>query len=620
MADYGVNATQLTEAQGKGTQPLAPVEERVTNTGTGAMAGVLSGLAEEWGKSVKANAKADAEARKTAVVGEYLNNQKVFDDALISGQWNASQVSTASRANFSKMLTAYPQYVSELTEARRAAFTGMETGEAQRKVDAENKQFEQDVSDASKLGYTFYAGQSDEAKMANVNAWKEARRAEHQYTEARKKVEDGYADNAEARAAGTYNRDVADYVAKEQAFDGTRTVAATNFDAVQATATDLIGQVASGKMSYDVALQQHNLGIQRVKAGVKAIAGKFPEAASMWDSLFSDMDSTVQKLLDPTKKSENETKMLRDHFEKLKLTAQIAAVERDPELLKTVAASDLFRNEPILRLVQEAPVKRWLMSSTGVDPALQSAPVVGTANDAKVFSTVTKVLQTVQGANIPAESKAKTQQEALNMVNKLLQETSGLNGEIPPSTLKEASKFFASPEFGRLSLEGKLDAQTAANAQHVFQTKYEPAVRTAIISKLESAVSVSGEPLLGSVNIKVVGGKVVFEDKTVAPMSKEGGIGGWIDSGLRGHKINAGRQDVKAAEDGLNQLIRLHAHLEGTTDYANYWDKNKHQLMPSIFPDPNRLKPGQVVDGFKYTGGNYRDRNNWIAEPTKPAK
>jgi hypothetical protein len=65
----------------------------------------------------------------------------------------------------------------------------------------------------------------------------------------------------------------------------------------------------------------------------------------------------------------------------------------------------------------------------------------------------------------------------------------------------------------------------------------------------------------------------------------------------------------------LNQLIRLHAHLEGTTDYAKYWEAHKHELMPSIYPDPNKLKPGTVVDGFKYVGGNYRDRSNWIAEP-----
>ena len=71
------------------------------------------------------------------------------------------------------------------------------------------------------------------------------------------------------------------------------------------------------------------------------------------------------------------------------------------------------------------------------------------------------------------------------------------------------------------------------------------------------------------------------------------------------------RTAIKEAEGALNQVIRIGAHMEGTTDYAKYWENNKHLIMPSIYPDPAKLKPGQVVDGYKYLGGPSGVQSNW---------
>jgi hypothetical protein len=50
------------------------------------------------------------------------------------------------------------------------------------------------------------------------------------------------------------------------------------------------------------------------------------------------------------------------------------------------------------------------------------------------------------------------------------------------------------------------------------------------------------------------------------------------------------------------------AHMEGTTDYQKYWDDNKYYILPQAFP----VKPGQVVNGFKWSGtGDYRDKSTW---------
>lgn len=610
MADFGVNATQLSDAQGQGTNPLAPVQEKVSMLGIAPAFGEVVNI---FAKGLKDNAKEAAEARKNAIVGEYINNEKVYGDALTSGQWGSSQVSIASRANFTKMIASHPEYVEELTKARNSVYGGTEVGEAQKKVEAEQKIKEADIQNASNMGYTFYPGMSDDAKNKTIDAYKSARRLEYQFEQDTKRAAETRAQNSEARSAGSYQMSVDDHVAKENAVAGAREIAAKNFDTVSATADDLFAQVAKG-MAPEQALAIHGANINRIKAGLIAIAGKNPDMAAPWVKLFDEIDANVKERLDPKTKSADELKLLQDKYNILITKSKLAAVEGNPRILKAVVASNLFQGEGMVTLANAPVVKEWLLAGSGVDPTLPPPPQMVGKDDAELFNITKTSLNRLQSGKIPVDQKEKATIEAVNVVNTLLKQTTTADGAMNPRALKEASKFFASPEFGKLSFEGKVDKQTAANAQHVFQVQYEPAVRQAIMSKLDSEVY-DDEPLSRSVAIKTVGGNVVFERKSAGAVE-----GGFLARGMRGNDITAGRAALKDAEAGLNQLIRLHAHLEGTTDYAKYWETNKHQLMPSIYPDPAKLKPGQVVDGHKYIGGNYRDRSNWIAEPKPTSK
>lgn len=610
MADFGVNATQLSDAQGQGTNPLAPVQEKVSMLG---MAPAFGEVVNIFAKGLKDNAKEAAEARKNAIVGEYINNEKVYGDALTSGQWGSSQVSIASRANFTKMIASHPEYVEELTKARNSVYGGTEVGEAQKKVEAEQKIKEADIQNASNMGYTFYPGMSDDAKNKTIDAYKSARRIEYQFDQDTKRAAETRAQNSEVRSAGSYQMSVDDHVAKENAVAGAREIAAKNFDTVSATADDLFAQVAKG-MAPEQALAIHGANINRIKAGLIAIAGKNPDMAAPWVKLFDEIDTNVKERLDPKTKSADELKLLQDKYNILITKSKLAAVEGNPRILKAVVASNLFQGEGMVTLANAPVVKEWLLAGSGVDPTLPPPPQMVGKDDAELFNITKTSLNRLQSGKIPVDQKEKATIEAVNVVNTLLKQTTTADGAMNPRALKEASKFFASPEFGKLSFEGKVDKQTAANAQHVFQVQYEPAVRQAIMSKLDSEVY-DDEPLSRSVAIKTVGGNVVFERKSAGTVE-----GGFLARGMRGNDITAGRAALKDAEAGLNQLIRLHAHLEGTTDYAKYWETNKHQLMPSIYPDPAKLKPGQVVDGHKYIGGNYRDRSNWIAEPKPTSK
>lgn len=608
MADFGVNSTTLSAPQGQGTEPIAAVQERTSGLGISPIVGDIVSI---FSKGLEKTGKEDAERRKNAIVGEYINNEKVYTDAMTTGQWNSSQVSIASRANYNKMLAAYPEYVQDITQARAAVYGGTETGEAQKKVEAEQKLRDSDIQAASNMGYVFYSGMSEDAQNKTIDAYKTARRVEQQWDQDTKRAAEARAQSAENRSAATFTMSVDDHVAKENAVTGAREVAGKNFESLIASTDDLKEKVAAG-MPYEQALMIHNGNVSRINAGLLAIAGKNPEMAAPWIKLFGDIDANIKEQLDPKKKTADEAKALKDRYDILVTTSKIAAVEKNPALLKAVTASNLFQGESMVSMANAPAVFEWLASASGVDPKLGTPQQLVGKNDKQLFDITKTSLEKLQSGGIPADQVPKATQEATNVINTLLKQTEGVSGDMNPQALKEASKFFSSTAFGKMALEGKVDKQTAANAQHVFQVQYEPAVKKAITSRLED-LGVSSV-----VDIKTVGGNVVFqkkvvEDKRTYLQQLSGAFD--IEKGMEGIGRTAQVAGVKEAEAGLNQLIRLHAHLEGTTDYANYWEKNKHVLMPSIFPDPAKLKPGQVVDGHKYIGGNYRDRSNWIAEP-----
>lgn len=614
MADFGINSTQLSEAQGRGTQPLQPVQEQVSHVG---MSPILGEIGDIFANGMKNRAKEQAAARKNAVVGEYINNEKVYGDALTSGQWNSSQVSVASRANYMKMLAAYPEYVQEITQARSSVFGGTEVGEAQRKIEAEQKQVESDISSASKDGFVFYQGMGEEARNSQIDAWKAGVRLEDQWKKGNERVQAGYAANAEKRATGSYEMAVDQYVAKEEAVRGVIEVAAKNFDSVQSSFKDLQQQMAKG-MPYEEAMAHHMGNISRVNAALLSVSRQNPEFAAPWTKLFGDMDSTIQKLLDPKSKTADERKLLEDQFAILVTKGKLAAIETNPKLRQAVVASNLFQGENMVTLINSPTVREWLLPAS--NPSLpKPKQIVGTPDDKDVFDGAQKAIKNLQSGKIPADKKEAATQEATSMVNNLLEQTTSADtGSLDPRALKTAGAFYASTEFGRLAIEGKVDKQTAANAQHVFQVKYDPVVKQAITGRLQQPLSAveqesyrGAKSLMDVLSIKTVGNNVVFETK---PAKSDGKL---ISSdAIQEIKRGDRAKEMNEAANGLNQLIRMHAHLEGTTDYAKYWEANKHILMPDVFPDPSKLKPGQVVDGYKYTGGNVRDRSNWIAEPT----
>ncbi|MNL80767.1 hypothetical protein D3C87_2076960 [compost metagenome] len=53
--------------------------------------------------------------------------------------------------------------------------------------------------------------------------------------------------------------------------------------------------------------------------------------------------------------------------------------------------------------------------------------------------------------------------------------------------------------------------------------------------------------------------------------------------------------------------------MEGSTDYAKYWENNKHIWLPEMFSKYKGLEIGDVKNGMRYLGGDANQQSSWEA-------
>jgi hypothetical protein len=602
MAEFGRQATQLSDPQGSGTGPIAAVQEQAS---TISLMPAIGSLVDLFGKGLAESNKASAEARKNAVIEEYTKNELVYADAMTTGSWNSAQVGTASRANYSKFIASNPALGEDLSKARSRIYGGTEVGEAQKKEDAAFAQREKDKAGAASMGLPVYAGMSPKAEDAQLEAYYTTLRVNEQTRKDLQASSERRAVAAEGRAVVSQAMSVEDHVAKKRSLDGLLAVGSANFDSTAALGQDLQAQMAKG-MPYETAFAKFKANKSRIDAAMLSVSSSNPDLAAPWIKMFADMNSTIEQMLDPKVKSADESSSLKNKFDSLVARQKIMSVENNPDILKAVADTQLFGPEAFVAMSNSSVIQTYLASTAKGSPAPQ---VVGTKDDKQLFSLTKNALNKLNQGKV--ENKEKATVEAATLVNSLLKQTAGMQGEFSPNALNQASTFFSSSEFGKWSAEGKADPVSVANAQKVFMQNYDPAVKKAVIGVLDTQQP-NGTKIGDSVKIEMKGNKIVFSNTpTAAPVQQGRGTGFGINP-------QENKEQLNKASDGITQLVRMHAHLEGTTDYPKYWEANKHLILPSVFPDPSRLKAGDIHKGqdgkkYKYIGGNMNDlKNSWM--------
>jgi len=602
LAEYGIQATQLSAPTGAGSAPVGAVE-----TPGSRILDVITTVADVFSKNMAATRKEEAAKREGAVVSGYVKAETNINNAMASGQMSAEKAAAMSRANFNKHAAGYSEYIDRFEKAGKALKGFTEMGEAEEQLKTEKARRESNKTLAINRGFSFYNGMSKEAEDSQVESALASVRVEQQLAAQ-------YKASSENRAQAGFDATVQALEDKKSAFNGINMVASSNISSFQLLSKDLGDQVRSGKMTPEMGKQLLNERYSNISAAIVSSARLHPELASSYTKVFSDINALGVQMMDPA----NDVKGLEDQLKKRILQGKLIATQ-DPETLAGVVTNQLFENSPSIAASLSSTASKTLTRLSTLPAGTQEyAPqVIGNDEvEGDVLKGLKQGLKDIQSGNTTDKQKAIDQNS--NSVNHLLTQAGEVMNQTgaSPKKLAKIAEFIATTEYATLVKHGKISPQAAGAAGQAFQIIYAPVIAEGLQQRLAkelprktvevgvpSVVKGAATKLGDIVDIKFTGSGIMFEPKIKVGMS-------------RTEVMEAGSsiETLRSSQAAINQLIHISAHLKGETDYAKHWEENKHNWIPSVFPDPSKLKPGTVVDGYKYNGGAYNDRASWIKQ------
>jgi hypothetical protein len=206
-------------------------------------------------------------------------------------------------------------------------------------------------------------------------------------------------------------------------------------------------------------------------------------------------------------------------------------------------------------------------------------------------------------------------------INSVLTQVGQQAGKGDAKALQESAKFLASPEYGQWIKNNPVDPQVQANAGKVFKLTYEQAIVKGVEQQMAAAFSQQQALPAAGVMKRSMGGESVQVEAIKPENLVVNFTGGGITFDMKNvpndpvsqRNARATIDALSKAQNAVNEVIRLGAHIEGSTDYAKQWENNKHVYFPTLFSAYKNLDIGQVVDGMRYKGGDAKKESSWEA-------
>jgi hypothetical protein len=606
MPDYSVNATQLQSPQGAGSSVIAPVTASILDNG---VAEGIGNIFKTYAKGLEKEDKAKAEKFKSDVLGSYAKKQARINDAIATGAMPASEAASRSRALSNEYFASYPELIGDLEKTNKAFRGATELGEAEDLVKAQKDERRGLLTKAQSAGYPVHSGMDEKSQNVMIEAWQSSVRAEAALTEQVKR-------NTENRAMTREQREIADAEAKSTSIALINDVAQKNLPVSFTMASDLATRARKGEITFEDAKLQFGQYTTTVESQIQALSAGNPELASGYRSLFKEAFKLGEQALDPAADS----KAIENEVQKLINQQKLLALTLNPKVASAVAVSEMFRNSPEVTmkvLGQASGVLDTLVTLQGVPVGGMVPTVTGSANEKPVLDTIKKNIQIYN--NGTSKDNEKLKMELTNSTRNFMVQLGELYGKqgVTPEVLKESAAFFADPQFGKFMQANPVNASEIAPVKQVFQMQYENKVVEAVDKALDKTFRTTESMTTPWASIKSKGDTGVkplisdtltvnFDGATVSFGVKKQGA-----SPEEQRTQRASIQELNTSAAMVNQLVRIAAHLEGSTDYKAVWEARKHILLPKFFSAYEGLEIGQTVDGKRYLGGNPKSASSW---------
>lgn len=597
MAEFGIQATQLSAPSGAGTGPVGPATASWLDNG---VAGAITGIADIFQKGLQQDAKAKAEQLKQGVVGGYVRQQAKINDAVASGQISPVEAKTRSRALFTQYAAGYSEYIEDIDKAGKALRGFSELGDAEDKVKTTEQLEKERVSAAQSAGYVITDTMSPQQKDIILSAYEAGKRADEEFRRVTARAQ-------EARASSTFDQQVADRQARETSVRLITDIADKNMEASFSLGSDIAARVRNGSITPEAGKLEWQQSMTRINAQIQAAAATNPELAAPYRTLFNELNLSVEKLMDPA----TELKQAEDQVKLILARSKLTALA-DPSIRDATAISQLIGNNAEIGLKASGSITAFLNGAVnnGTGDASKAVPVVGRSGEKDYFNLLSSGIDKLSAKSYSDEPKAR--QEITNHINETFRQVGQLlNTGADAKTLKNAADFFASPQFAKYAIENQLDQSAIDAAKTTFQLVYEPQVLKAVNSAMQTTFATSFMGNIWSTPENTKGFSAEDLDATFTGSGVKFKFKKPAASEVEAQAQQRVLKQLESPQKALNQLLHIRSHVEGTTDYNATWEATKHILLPSQFSKYSNLNIGDVKDGYRYKGGDAKSASSW---------
>lgn len=587
MADFNVD---LAKPSASGAKPIAPVHDARTEF-PNPWIGFGLGIAEALIKNQGEQQKKEQEAREAAVISNFTKEQTTLNDALMQGV-PVSQVNARAMANFSKYSAAFPSLVDKFTKTNKSLFEHSQLGTAQSDVQMFRDARKNEIGEAVKSGVYLTEDMPQKVVDNTLEAYRKQKQAEAALDRAYKR-------NAEERASGTYNEAMGRAQLEKAVVTNLSFIADSHLSPTFERANHIVDQAL--KTGDKTGAQQLMQLFMPIESAITSVGGSNPSLAKPYKDMFDEMKKfSIERLSGKmtAEQSDNALKEMKNRMEMLTLST--------PENKAIYSASKLFGGTIPSTYLETNAAGKDLIGRLSLSFTADSGQLPSIIGNKKVeggaYDLIKNNIAMVESGKAPDAEGSKTQ--AGNLANNVLSQVgnSATRG-IASKDLSTAYDFIASSDFKKLVEYGKIDKAAAAGAMRVFGSVYQREISEDMGKKLDAPFRTKDGAVVLSfadlVDFKWDGAGVVASQANIA--DKKARLD-FMESGAR----DVFAKDMTKASTALNKLIKAGAHMEGHSDYEAYWEKNKSNLLPNIYP-PEAVKPNSIhtIEGkqFKYLGG-----------------
>lgn len=589
MADFGVQATQLSGPQGAGAQVVEPVSYKTAPVDLSGIGNVINVV----GNIVKSNNEKDAEVRKSSALADVNAKVSAIAQGAETGQLTSTAAATATRAVYQSYAGMYPDLVPDLQKQANFLKEFGTTGTV--------------VSEADKmqeLRYAQIAKMQARGVPVDQNTTKETMDLALKHDAAATRMAEGI---KELRDTMEFEQkqatwDEADFKRRSErkVNEYLTDVGNASYNTYVSMIGELMSDQAQGKdtTARSAAIKQY---YYQIRGEITKIGVHSPAVAKEYMSLF---DKVTADFVDNLKTGAD-ADAAKKEVEKIIAFNQLEFL-KDPKAARGVAAGKFVPNNSYIVNGLNPIVQNFVVGSTALDPTKptgpRNVPIVGdAASEKELIKAVTESTKVANSSN-PKDKEA---------VRNLVDQTVKLFGKefdaqtLSPDSRATIFKFFGNSNVAKFVKENPLPTETHNKLVLMYQRGYIDNFEQGVQKKLQEVILVQGAVTPRADGFKGIG-KDVFAIKS-APGQSQKPVGELVDisyntMGLTiapkpGVALDAGVMDsLRKVQDSASQIVNIGASINGMEPKA-FWEANKHLFLPATFPAPKEGATSGTLSG-----------------------